>query len=605
MKTALTLKKLFSLLLATGAVLAVFFTISLYQLWSTQAELINASEARYRSYLLADELRQSSDDLTRLARTYVVTGDSKYEQQYMAILDIRNGKKPRPQHYERIYWDFVAAGDDRPSPDGETAALQELMKKAGFTEQEFSKLKEAQGNSDALVKTEVIAMNAVKGLFDDGSGNFIKKDAPDMEMARKLMHDANYHKYKAQIMKPVNEFLTLLDNRTGAAVEEAKQVSRQVYAATVLLLAISLAIAVVAMLMLYRRLTRELGGEPAQARNIAEKISAGDFAVPIDIRSGDTSSLLFAMKAMRDNLAGLVSQVRVSTEAIASASQQIASGNADLSSRTESQASSLEETASSMEELTSTVKQNADNARQANQLAVSASEVAVKGGAVVSEVVDTMGSINESARKIVDIIGVIDGIAFQTNILALNAAVEAARAGEQGRGFAVVASEVRSLAQRSAQAAKEIKALIDNSVEKVDAGSKLVDQAGTTMQEVVESIRRVTDIMGEISAASHEQTAGIEQVQEAVTQMDDSTQQNAALVEEAAAAAESLREQANKLMQVVGVFKLDGMHTATAVSVPPAKPKTPAAVVSHAPAQPLQVKRVASAGTTDEGWEEF
>ena len=316
---------------------------------------------------------------------------------------------------------------------------------------------------------------------------------------------------------------------------------------------------------------------------------------------------------MNGALVNIVSEVRSGTETIASASQQIATGNADLSSRTESQASSLEETASSMEELTSTVKQNADNARQANQLAVSASEVAVKGGAVVSEVVETMGSINESAKKIVDIIGVIDGIAFQTNILALNAAVEAARAGEQGRGFAVVASEVRSLAQRSAQAAKEIKVLIDNSVEKVDAGSRLVDQAGVTMQEVVESIRRVTDIMGEISAASAEQTSGIEQVQQAVTQMDETTQQNAALVEEAAAAAESLREQADKLTQVVSVFKLDGMRAvgAAAISVPPAKPK--AAVmpvarkstsVTRTPAEPLQAKRIASAGSGDD-WEEF
>ena len=362
-------------------------------------------------------------------------------------------------------------------------------------------------------------------------------------------------------------------------------------------------------------IARSITSPMSEAVNVAQRVAAGDLTSHIEVRSKDeTGQLLQALKDMNGALVNIVSEVRNGTETIASASQQIASGNADLSSRTEEQASSLEETASSMEELTSTVKQNADNARQANQLAVSASEVAVKGGAVVSEVVDTMGSINESARKIVDIIGVIDGIAFQTNILALNAAVEAARAGEQGRGFAVVASEVRSLAQRSAQAAKEIKALIDNSVAKVDAGSKLVDQAGVTMQEVVESIRRVTDIMGEISAASQEQTAGIEQVQQAVTQMDETTQQNAALVEEAAAAAESLREQAGKLTQVVSVFKLEGMQAvaAAAESVAPAKPKlpaapltkNPAAVASRTPAKPSQVKRLANAGTGDD-WEEF
>jgi len=278
-----------------------------------------------------------------------------------------------------------------------------------------------------------------------------------------------------------------------------------------------------------------------------------------DIRSttnDETGRLLGALKTMNDNLARIVGQVRGGTEHITSASGEIAAGNLDLSSRTEQQASALEETASSMEELTSTVRQNADNARQANQLAVSASEVAVRGGDVVGRVVETMDSINASARKIVDIISVIDGIAFQTNILALNAAVEAARAGEQGRGFAVVASEVRNLAQRSAAAAKEIKVLIGDSVDKVDAGSKLVGEAGTTMAEVVQSIHRVTDIMGEITTASVEQSAGIEQVNSAIADMDSVTQQNAALVEEAAAAAASLREQAGALAGVVSVFKL-------------------------------------------------
>jgi methyl-accepting chemotaxis protein len=278
-----------------------------------------------------------------------------------------------------------------------------------------------------------------------------------------------------------------------------------------------------------------------------------------DIRSttnDETGRLLGALKTMNDNLARIVGQVRGGTEHISSASGEIAAGNLDLSSRTEQQASALEETASSMEELTSTVRQNADNARQANQLAVSASEVAVRGGDVVGRVVETMDSINASARKIVDIISVIDGIAFQTNILALNAAVEAARAGEQGRGFAVVASEVRNLAQRSAAAAKEIKVLIGDSVDKVGAGSKLVGEAGTTMAEVVQSIHRVTDIMGEITTASVEQSAGIEQVNSAIADMDSVTQQNAALVEEAAAAAASLREQAAALASVVSVFKL-------------------------------------------------
>jgi methyl-accepting chemotaxis protein len=269
-----------------------------------------------------------------------------------------------------------------------------------------------------------------------------------------------------------------------------------------------------------------------------------------------------ALKDMNESLVHIVGQVRVGTDTIFSASSEIATGNLDLSERTELQACSLENTASSMQELTSTVNQNAANARQANQLAMSASEVAVKGGAVVSQVVDTMESINTSSKKIVDIIGVIDGIAFQTNILALNAAVEAARAGEQGRGFAVVAAEVRSLAQRSAAAAKEIKTLIDDSVDKVGTGSAQVNQAGKTMTEIVDSIRHVTDIMGSIAAASVEQSVGIERVNAAIGEMDNVTHQNAALVEEAAAAAQSLQDQAGHLEQVVSIFKLDGMHSA-------------------------------------------
>ncbi|CAN7312417.1 methyl-accepting chemotaxis protein [Variovorax sp. LjRoot290] len=289
-----------------------------------------------------------------------------------------------------------------------------------------------------------------------------------------------------------------------------------------------------------------------------QAIGGGDLSRQLaSDRRDEMGVITRSVESMRDGLARVVSGVREGTDAIATASSQISAGNQNLSSRTEEQASSLEQTAASMEELTSTVKQNADNARQANQLALSASEVAVKGGDVVSQVVHTMASINASSKKIVDIIGVIDGIAFQTNILALNAAVEAARAGEQGRGFAVVAAEVRSLAQRSAAAAKEIKGLIDDSVGKVDAGSQLVGEAGRTMEEIVGSVKRVTDIIGEITAASHEQTQGIEQINQAITQMDQVTQQNAALVEEAAAAAQSMQEQAGNLVEAVNVFRLD------------------------------------------------
>ena len=429
-----------------------------------------------------------------------------------------------------------------------------------------------------------------------------------------------------KLMQELADLATLEDKLSAEAGAEALASYQSGRAMLLLLGAAALLIGLAAAYIITRSLLRQLGGEPDYAVSIAQKIADGDLDVQISLASGDHHSLLHAMKVMRDKLSDIVGKVRSGTDAIGTASSQIAAGNLDLSSRTEQQASSLEETASSMEELTSTVRQNAENAGQANQLAVSASEVAQRGGDVVSQVVDTMQLINESARKIVEIIGVIDGIAFQTNILALNAAVEAARAGEQGRGFAVVATEVRSLAQRSAAAAKEIKTLIGDSVDKVESGSKLVAQAGSTMEEVVASVRRVTDIIAEISAASQEQSAGIEQVNQAITQMDQVTQQNAALVEQAAAAADSLQEQATGLLDIVSVFRITGGSVRPAPSrrtlakvaklnqlnklskpVAPAlnrpAPANSAPKLALAPARKLAV--VGSTGGSADEWEEF
>ena len=390
---------------------------------------------------------------------------------------------------------------------------------------------------------------------------------------------------------------------------------------------LAVGVGVLAAVVITRGLLRQLGGEPAYTAKIAGAIAGGDLSMAIRSAASDTSSLLVAMKEMRDSLVGIVGQVRVGTATIGTASREIAAGNLDLSARTEMQASSLEKTAAAMEELTSTVKQNSNHAREANVLAATASDVARKGGAVVAQVVDTMGSINASANKIVDIIGVIDGIAFQTNILALNAAVEAARAGEQGRGFAVVAAEVRNLAQRSAAAAKEIKTLIGDSVEKVERGSKLVGQAGVTMNEVVASVKRVTDIMSAIANASVEQSAGIEQVNRSIIEMDSMTQQNAALVEQAAAAAQSLQDQAGELANVVSIFKLvEGEAAyvappAMAIGLAPAAPARPVRPVRPAPLRvtsaalnPPLLKKPAPAASTPkkvgvtvnrDEWEEF
>ncbi|WP_375341615.1 methyl-accepting chemotaxis protein [Massilia phyllosphaerae] len=375
-----------------------------------------------------------------------------------------------------------------------------------------------------------------------------------------------------------DELQALLDTRSQATVELAhRSIRTNEWFMGAAILAGCLA-GVAAAMFLARSIVKPLAEAVAIARNVAK----GDLSADIhtDARN-EFGQLLQALGEMNGSLANIVGEVRAEADTIASASSQIGAATLDLSGRTEQQASTLEETSASVEELSATVKQNADNARQANTLAASASAIAVKGGATVGAVVDTMGAIQASARKIADIIGVIDGIAFQTNILALNAAVEAARAGEQGRGFAVVASEVRNLAQRSATAAREIKELINDSVEKVDSGSRMVDQAGATMQEVVDSIRRVADIMGEITVASQEQSTGIEQIHQAVSQMDQVTQQNAAMVEEAAGASSSLQEQAAGLAQLVSVFRLAGnAHGAEARR----------GQTAHAPARPAAAR---------------
>jgi len=411
---------------------------------------------------------------------------------------------------------------------------------------------------------------AVRGKFDE----FVKHanatladvksgDPAKLETARALARSAG-SKLFDELGTAIDELSAFNEKAVAQTHAEAQVTASR--AATMLIGAMVLAAAVLLVLALsvIRGLVRQIGGEPEDAALLARAVAQGDLTTHIALRAGDSDSVMAQLAAMQGSLSKIVGSVRINAEGLATTSAEIAQGNSDLSGRTEQQASALEETAASMEELSSTVKQNADNARQANQLAMGASGVAIEGGAVVAQVVDTMKGINDSSKKIVDIIGVIDGIAFQTNILALNAAVEAARAGEQGRGFAVVASEVRSLAQRSADAAKEIKGLIGQSVDRVEAGSRLVQDAGSTMGEIVVSVKRVTDMISEISAASNEQSQGIGQVNVAVNQLDQMTQQNAALVEESAAAAESLKDQAQRLSGIIGTFRLSGQGMTTA-----------------------------------------
>lgn len=409
----------------------------------------------------------------------------------------------------------------------------------------------AQGTPFAQSLAKLPALRAVHAEAQDKVQALVKEQSTETIKVLNSAETPAWRALKSELLKQVEQ--------AGLVTEQAKQDvaqrSTRVIGTAVGLTVLAVLSAIGFNVYLRRTVRNELGGDPAEARSALGHIADGDltYAVP---QSSSAGSLMDGLAHMQTSLRQLVGEVRRSTDSITTASSEIAAGSQDLAARTETQASSLERTASSMGALNSTVKQNADNARQANQLAQSASSVATQGGHVVAQVVDTMRGINDSSKKIAEIISVIDGIAFQTNILALNAAVEAARAGEQGRGFAVVATEVRSLAGRSAEAAKEIKMLITASVSRIDQGTQLVDQAGSTMNEVVSSIKRVTDIMGEISAASEEQSTGVAQVGKAIGNLDQATQQNAALVEESSAAAMSLREQALHLNQLVGTFRL-------------------------------------------------
>jgi len=482
---------------------------------TNQKDITAAQERRYQSYVLADELRQSSDDLTRLARTYVVTADPRFEEQYWAVLDIRNGKSPRPLNYERIYWDFMAADGIKPRGDGKAVALQQLMKEQGFTEAEFAKLKEAQANSDGLVKIETIAMNAVKGLFDDGKGNYTKKGEHNPELARQLMHSNEYHLEKAKIMKPIDEFFSMLDQRTRGEVQVLVQQSYLLF--YVLLATVGLAILTLA--VLYISIFRTV-------------------IKPIQQVMGELSN---------------------TSQELASASAQLTHSSQTLSSDASEQASSVEETSASLEEMSSMIQSTAKNAQDAKSLTSETRLVAETSSRTMVEMVEAMAEIDSSSAEVAKILKNIDEIAFQTNILALNAAVEAARAGEAGAGFAVVADEVRSLAQRSAAAAKETAEKIEAAIASSRQGSQCNTRVGESLTLISEKVKATDVLAGEIAAAAREQAQGIEQINLALLQMEKVSQNNASNAEESASAAiqvdaqgEVLNDLMGRLRQLVG-----------------------------------------------------
>ncbi len=625
-------------------------------------DVTNAYDQKYRSYLLADGLRQSSDDLTRLVRTYAETGDKSYKDQYNAVVEIRNGKRPRPQDYHRIYWDFVAGGDAKPRPDGPAISTVDLMKQAGFTAEEFALLDEAGKRSDALIKLETDAMNLVDNIPTLG---------PDAKAkATAMLSSPDYHKFKAEIMKPVDAFFVKLEGRTQAAIDEANARAGFYWMLTTVAMAVLILMLAIVGFVTFKRIiggmsklgksmeqvaggqldtqialagqddeigdmgkalevfreaaiaNRRMEREAEEGRRRAEveriamqekaeldaaerlRVATSGLAAGLKrLASGDLAFQLneaFAedFEALRHDFNQSVAQLRETLSAISGSistldtgTREIAVGTDNLSKRTEQQAASLEETAAALDEITANVASSSKRTEEARSVASRANHSAAESAQVVSHAEEAMRKIEESSQQISNIIGVIDEIAFQTNLLALNAGVEAARAGEAGKGFAVVAQEVRELAQRSAQAAKEIKGLIQNSSSEVDNGVKLVRDTGSALKTISGFIVEINAHMESIASSAREQSIGLAEVNTAVNAMDQTTQQNAAMVEESNAASNTLATEAVRLRELVGQFHLDGGGAAHMPAARIARHADPAVV---SPARVLG-RKVASA----------
>jgi len=538
----MSIRQLFVWLVIVLAVLMGSIVSVTRALKEANTNLDLAHESRYYSFVLANEMRRSSEDLTKFGRAYVTTGDPNDEERYYIVLDIRNGKRPRPKNYERVNLDLVMAKQLNAMPADPAVPLLDLMKQAGFTAQELAKMQEAKVNSDALTKTEITAFNAVKGQFDDGAGNFTVTGAPNQAMAQELMFDQNYRAMVGRIMVPINDFLRMVDERTQRRVNVAQARYSELEMVIFSLLGASMLLLLVCLFFTYRVIRSQLGGEPRDAMIVLRKVAEGDLTVKVPVSNKDTGSVLHSTQQMIAKWTAVIGDVNGTASSLASASEQISASSQALSKNASQQASNVEETSASVEEITATIAQNAENARVTDSIASKSASSAVEGGEVVRETVMAM-------KQIAGKIGIIDDIAYQTNLLALNAAIEAARAGEHGKGFAVVAAEVRKLAERSQTAAQEIIAVAENSV-------SLAEKAGHLLDQMVPSIRKTADLVQEISAASREQSAGLEQINNAVHQMAQTTQLTASASEELSSTSEEMSAQAMQLQELILFFQV-------------------------------------------------
>jgi methyl-accepting chemotaxis protein len=559
------IRSLFIWLAAGSAGLVLLTALALLQLGRASNQLSAAEASRYQSYLLADMLRQSSDDLTRLARTYVVTGDAKYETQYWDILAIRNGKKPMPEAYHRIYWDFVAAGEAKPRPDGRTVSLQDLMKEAGFTDAEFAKLDEAKRNSDGLVKTETIAMNAVKGKFDDGNGGYTKEGPPDLEMARKLMHDAAYHTEKAKIMRPVDEFYVLMEDRTGKAIAAAQNSKSTAQTLVWLAVVLNLVGLAGALAFAFNKLISTLGGEPVDANHAVRQVADGQLQIVLP--NAPSGSLIHYLQQMQQSLRQLIGGVQTESTGLGQSASKLAdlSGNI-LESAHQQQtlasemAAAVEQFATGIDDIAREASQASAESRRAGALSAENRAAIESAAAKVTQLAEQMHetsakmeALADASRQVSAVVGVIKEVADQTNLLALNAAIEAARAGESGRGFAVVADEVRKLAERTANSTQEIGQTLEQMRSVVEAAEGSVSGSIAEIGGVVSSMASVAQSVGEAETASRETRQRVDNLSNRLSDQQHTSAQLAQHIEGLAAMAERTR---------VGMDTLEGTSRA-------------------------------------------